>query len=57
MRENILSATCGVISGVLAGIGREGLTTILMGVLGGIGGLIGKELYNHFKKKIKTWKK
>jgi hypothetical protein len=56
MKENTLAFISGSVSGMLAGIGQQVLTTAILGIVGGMAGIAGKELYNHLKTKTKSWK-
>ena len=51
MKEKALAFVTGTISGLLTGIGKEIFMTLLLGIVGGIGGLIGKEIYNYIKRR------
>lgn len=51
MKEKTLAFVSGSAWGILSGIGQEVFTTLLLGIVGGIGGLIGKEIFNYFKKR------
>lgn len=53
MNERKIAFISGSFWGMLAGLGGEVLTALVLGIVGGVGGLIGKEIFNYLKVKFK----
>lgn len=55
MKENIIATTAGGIMGIITNLGHQAATTLFMGMVGALGGLIMKEIFNYIKRR--TWQK
>jgi len=53
MKDNVLAFISGFIPCFLSGIGQQILTTMLLGAVGGLVGLLVKDGYNFIKSKIR----
>ncbi|WP_343668733.1 hypothetical protein [Chitinophaga sp.] len=56
MKEKALAFSSGIIASIPSWPWNDGVKTLLLAMLGGIGGMIGKEIFNHIKFKIKRWR-
>ncbi|HEY1201695.1 MAG TPA: hypothetical protein VGE79_11965 [Niastella sp.] len=55
MKEKALAFVSGSLLTVINSMGEEVFKTLFFGLLGGIAGIAGKELYSLIKKRILLW--